>query len=647
MSSSSATTAGTTGLDLALLRCAAGTDVGMRREENQDCFGIIKRADFQAFFVADGMGGAQGGATASRMAIGLLQDTLNQPEARVSLESLTSTVQLVNQRIFEKGSAEPAYAGMGTTLVGLVFSPTATLVVNVGDSRAYRIRHQNIEQISKDHTLLGELISSGTIEANDARGQSVSHMLTRSLGPIPEVEVESRILAELPENGDIYVLCSDGLTNYVPPEDILAVARQNPLDDASQILINLANQRGGGDNITVLLIAVGEKSPRTRKPTLPFPPFDSESTPLLEQASEIAATVETRVAIPQPPPVEEPKDLKAERKALRDRQRVYGAPPRALPTFMLLGATLAVGLFIGSVARKASLFGIERIGGAYQETEPPSRESPTPRGDLNTEANSLAALARQIRSEQSNNQSDDVTTASGYIRKPEQVRASIARLEQQIQSLKTAQSDQIADGSQKIRAEVDRLQKDYSAIESSLDVASRAVTLWLSRQVAFESQTKTGESLAEIEQVAAYSTAIKEKLAALTAVSYQYRGKADEIELYPNDAALRSDFESLQAKRDQLRDELQVDVRKALGTILANTYKDYETIKIKRDILWLDLQAAKRDLEVQTALTDSDPSKRNDLKRSLEDKLSAEQRALKESLGKRGKSESAPLTSPS
>jgi serine/threonine protein phosphatase PrpC len=627
MSSSLPTSETPATLNLALLRCAAGTDVGMRREENQDCFGIIKRPDFQAFFVADGMGGAQGGATASRMAIGTLQDTLNQPETHISLDSMTSVVESINRKIYDKGSADPSYAGMGTTLVGLVFTSSSTIVMNVGDSRAYRVRHQNIEQISKDHTLLGELISSGTIEADDARGQSVSHMLTRSLGPLPDVEVESRILAELPENGDIYVLCSDGLTNYVPPEDILAVVRQNPLDDASQILINLANQRGGGDNITVLLIAVGERTPRTRKPTLPFPPFESESPQTIQEVDETSRAVETRVAIPQPPPVEEPKDLKAARKALRERQRVYGGPPPAIPTFLLLAATLGTGLFIGSVARKASLFGFEKLADIYPDYEAPARNVPQARKEVQEEVPSLAALARQIRSERMNDQ-DDPQASSGSSRKPEQIRASISRLQQQIQALKTEPINSSSDNTEQIRAEVDRLQKDYSTIESNLDVASRAVTLWLSRQVAFENQKKSGESLAEIEQVAAYSVPIKEKLAALSAVSYQYRSKADEVELYPGNQALRADFEALQAKRDQLRDELQIDVRKALGNILANTYKDYETIKIKRDILWLDLQSAKRELEVQTTLADSDQTKRGDLIRSLEDRLATEQREL-------------------
>jgi hypothetical protein len=156
------------------------------------------------------------------------------------------------------------------------------------------------------------------------------------------------------------------------------------------------------------------------------------------------------------------------------------------------------------------------------------------------------------------------------------------------------------------------------------------VTLWLSRQVTLESRSKADGSLSEIEQVAAYSGVIKEKLASLSAISYQLRSKADQVELYPSNAALRSDLEQLQGKVEQLKVELQSDVRRSLGTILASAYKDYETIKIKRDILWLDLQAARYDLEIRSILADGDGSKRALLMRTLRERLEAEKRLLAE-----------------
>lgn len=622
----------TTGFNLTLLRCAAGTDVGMRREENQDSFGVIKRSDSQAFFVADGMGGAAGGATASRMAMSTIQEALGGEHVRISRDFVESIVQKINQRIFEKGSTEAAFAGMGTTLVGLIFTAEGVLAVNVGDSRAYRVRHQSIEQISKDHTLLDELVQSGTLNPREAHDHPVSHMLTRSLGPVADVEVECRMLPEAPELGDIYILCSDGLYNYVPAEEMLAVVRQNALDDANQILINLANQRGGGDNITVLVIAVGEKSARGRKPTLPFPASDTghEENSDADQFP-VSVQIEQSLPGPVPPPVEEPKDLKAQRRALRLRQRSYVGSPQLIPTVLLLGSTLAIGLVLGSLIRRVSVGGLGIFPSLFLQDDTSIKGAtsvaPDPVG-IN-DGNPLASLARQIRAEGSAASGDGIRTESLADRAPEQVRASIQRLEQQIQSLNLTSSPVGTESIDKLKSEVARLEKEYSSIESSLDVASRAVTLWLSRQVEFESQSDSVQSLADVEQVAAYSSAIKEKLAILSSISYQYRSKADDVELYPNNADLRADLEALYGKLSQLRAELQGDVRRSLGAILANAYKDYETIKVRRDMLWLDLQSAKRELDVQSALTDRDPLKRAQLLRSLNERLETEQRMLR------------------
>jgi serine/threonine protein phosphatase PrpC len=597
----------------------------MRREENQDCFGVIKRAEYQAFFIADGMGGAQGGATASRLAIASLQEALGSDGVRISVDFINQVIKTTNARIFEKGSTDPAFAGMGTTLVGLIFTAEGVLSVNVGDSRAYRVRHQNIEQVSKDHTLLSELVATGALNPQDVSDHPVSHMLTRSLGPVDEVEVECKLLIERPEDGDIYVLCSDGLYNYVPAEEILAVVRQNALDDASQILINLANQRGGGDNITVLVIAVGERKARGRKPTLPFPLIDIEEPltgPLPIETEASAPKVDDEPHLP--PPVEEPKDRKVQQRALRARSRVYAGSPRLMPTVLLLGVTLLIGLALGGLVRRLSFDSLLGVRSSTPET-PNTVDLPS-----SDEGTTLASLARQIRAERGLGQGDPSQANSQVAGEPEQLQAAIARLEQQIDTLSQASDTVVKVSVDAVQAEVDRLEREYSKIESSLDVASRAVTLWLSRQVALESQQKSFDSLSEVEQVAAYSSAIKDKLAALSSLSYKFRSKADEVELYPGNATIRADLEQLQVKREQLRTELHVDVRKALGTILANAYKDYETIRIRRDMLWLDLQTAKRDLEIQTILSAGDLTKRTELLSALKERLANDRRVLAE-----------------
>jgi hypothetical protein len=162
-----------------------------------------------------------------------------------------------------------------------------------------------------------------------------------------------------------------------------------------------------------------------------------------------------------------------------------------------------------------------------------------------------------------------------------------------------------------------------------MDVASRAVTLWLSRQVALENHSKALDySIAEIEQVAAYSTVVKDKLNKLSTLSLRYRSKADEIELYPNNSALRIDLEVLQTQIEEIRKELNDDVRRALGSILANAYREYEAIKIKRDSLWLDLQNSKMELDVALALSSNDYKKRAQLLRRLNERLTLERQRL-------------------
>lgn len=650
------------GFNLSLLRCAAGTDMGLRREENQDAFTVIKRENLQAFFVADGMGGARGGATASRMAVGMLDDYFNSPRAeRISVNSIIDTVKEVNHKIFEKGSSEPGYAGMGTTLVGLVFTQSQAIVVNVGDSRAYCVRHQNIDQISRDHTLLNELVETGDISRQELKDQAVSHLLTRSLGPVDKVDVECKVLSDTPENGDIYLLCSDGLYNYVPPNEILAVVRQNALDDASQILINLANQRGGGDNITVLIIAVGDKTPRLRKTTMPFPPSDlaaeSEETVHSDEHPEDAASVKQREAqqsYPNPPAVEEPKrSFKRERRLFTPKANSETSLPKILLATGILSLTLITGLLLGDILKRFSLWG----GDIYSDVR--SRASRTITGysdealakisqssaisatnsdndakiDGGQVDNPLTILAKQISAQggSGNEQTDYLAGESEVSRKPEQIKAGIAKITQQIKALeggvnfKSAATPMV----EVARSEVARLQREYSALESGMDVASRAVTLWLSRQVALENHSKALDySISEIEQVAAYSTVVKEKLIKLSTLSLMYRGKADEIELYPNNTALRTDLEVMQTQIEEIRRELNDDVRRALGSILSNAYREYEAIKIKRDNLWSELQNGKMELDVALALASDDPKKRARLLHRLKERLGGERQRL-------------------
>lgn len=621
-------TSADTGFQLSALRCAAGTDVGMRREENQDSFGVVRGADFSAFFVADGMGGAHGGAIASRMAISLLETELAKPGYKIAPERIIELVESINKQIFDRGSNDPRYAGMGTTLVGLIFTASAVLEVNVGDSRAYRIRAGKIEQISEDHTLVRELVRSGALEEKDAEHHPVSHMLTRSLGPVAEVQVECRFLAERPAEGDAYVLCSDGLYNLVPEADIMAVVNQNPLDDANQILINLANQRGGTDNITALVIAVGGEALRDRAISSDTVPVQGELEPALESDEAVHET-EQRLGV-VPPVVQEPTEQKRVRKGKDAKGDNVRSVSSSTPMLIMLGLTLGLGLVLGSVTRQVFWSKVPERSGEYAE-QSIGIESGVERNESvslrNGEEGPLSELARQIRRV---DKPTSETSKLGVVdppRRREELARSVATLRSRVALLDNPPTSDAVNELEAARLRHDALQKEYQALNTRLDAASRAVTLWVRRQVRFEDPDVFAYP-GELEKVGAYSEAVKQKISLIASLSYQYGEKADAAELHPDDDARKIELESLARKRDDLKRELKDEVRKAVAALFAKSYREYEGLKTQQDLLWKELQTAKLDLEVLTGMAEEDPLKRRALQATLRVRLEDETRRL-------------------
>ncbi len=282
---------------LEAVKHAAGSDIGLRREENQDSFGIIENGGFKLFIVADGMGGVKGGGIASNLAINVLKECL-EDKTELNEAAITSAVEHANTEIFEKGTGDPALAGMGTTFVGLGFVGSNMIISSVGDSRAYRVRDNSIQQLTVDHTLVQELLRSGAISAEQADNHPVSHMLTRSLGPAPSVEVDCWVCQDGPARGDIYIMCSDGLYNLVHGHEIATIVQDNYIDVAVQKLIKLANERGGTDNVTVIVIEIGESfpmGPEDYEPTS-TPAVDAEITKSEADEAHVNGEAESNVA---------------------------------------------------------------------------------------------------------------------------------------------------------------------------------------------------------------------------------------------------------------------------------------------------------------------------------------------------------------
>ncbi|MBI4366727.1 MAG: Stp1/IreP family PP2C-type Ser/Thr phosphatase [Deltaproteobacteria bacterium] len=233
------------------------TDVGRRRERNEDAFLID--ADLQLYIVADGMGGHVGGGLASRLAVATIEEAIKpmlEPDATLEEPKaiLRKAIHAAGQRIFQRAAENPALKGMGTTTVALWFRDKMAYLANVGDSRGYLVRQGRIRQLTIDHSLVGEQMRAGVISETDAKSHRLKNIITRSVGfqEVVEIDLDSRMARP----GDLFVLCTDGLTNMIDDQEILSVVTHNHPKDAAHQLIDLANERGGDDNITILLVQV-------------------------------------------------------------------------------------------------------------------------------------------------------------------------------------------------------------------------------------------------------------------------------------------------------------------------------------------------------------------------------------------------------
>jgi serine/threonine protein phosphatase PrpC len=240
----------------------AATDTGRQRRANEDS--LLARPPL--FVVADGMGGAQAGEVASRLAVEVFEEGLGdtaEPE-----RGLEARAGAANARIHELSHSNAEHAGMGTTLTAVYVAPEEVAIAHVGDSRAYRLRDGELERLTDDHSLVDELMRQGKITPEEAIDHPQRSVITRALGPEPSVEVDTRSYSARP--GDVYLLCSDGLTTMLPEERVVELMRSHPrLRDAGEALIAAANEAGGRDNITVVLFRLEDPSAPASPPLAP------------------------------------------------------------------------------------------------------------------------------------------------------------------------------------------------------------------------------------------------------------------------------------------------------------------------------------------------------------------------------------------
>jgi serine/threonine protein phosphatase PrpC len=251
------------------LQSASLTDPGRVRDHNEDC--IESRPEIGLFVLADGMGGYNAGEVASGMATSLIADglqeewkpadlhRLSREEAKALSEKLIrEQIGRANNAIFTTSQNNPECAGMGTTLVVCLFYDNFLTVAHIGDSRLYRLRGETMEQVTRDHSLLQEQLDSGLITPEEAKLSQNKNLVTRALGIDPTVDAEIHVYETQPD--DSFVLCSDGLSDMVEDEEIrltLITLKQNPNLTVQQ-LVQAANDNGGRDNISAMLIRIAE-----------------------------------------------------------------------------------------------------------------------------------------------------------------------------------------------------------------------------------------------------------------------------------------------------------------------------------------------------------------------------------------------------
>jgi protein phosphatase len=224
------------------------------------------------FAIADGMGGAQAGEVASGLAAAVLEEATGDVQRNEhGEERLASLIQEANRRVFRRSNEDAATSGMGTTMTVALVEDAVVTIGHVGDSRAYLVRDGAVDQLTEDHSLVAELIRSGKLSPEEAESHPQRSVITRALGSDPDVDVDTFTVEAHP--GDVFLLCSDGLTSMVGDESILEAVEghRGDLDGAASELVRRANRAGGEDNITVVCFEIAEEGAVVAEETAVLP----------------------------------------------------------------------------------------------------------------------------------------------------------------------------------------------------------------------------------------------------------------------------------------------------------------------------------------------------------------------------------------
>jgi serine/threonine protein phosphatase PrpC len=246
-----------------MVQVKSGTDVGLKRAQNEDsCAFWIPEDPVDChrgvlLVVADGMGGTRAGEVASQLAVGAVVRSYRESTGEAPLEDLVRSLEIANRVVYEQSLAQPDLRGMGTTCTAAVIHDGRAHLAHVGDSRAYLVRDGGILQLTRDHSLVAQLVENRHLTPEQARVDPRRNLVTRSMGVAASVVIDAERIEEPLRDGDTMLLCTDGLHGLVEDGELAALASDADLEGACGRMIALANERGGHDNITVLLARIG------------------------------------------------------------------------------------------------------------------------------------------------------------------------------------------------------------------------------------------------------------------------------------------------------------------------------------------------------------------------------------------------------
>jgi PPM family protein phosphatase len=315
------------------------TDTGRKRRRNEDAY----VCEPPLFAIADGMGGAQAGEVASRLAAAALKESRAEAGGE---QRIVDLIQEANRRVYDRSSTDPNTSGMGTTITVALVEDGNVSFGHVGDSRAYLFREGQLEQITEDHSLVNELLKSGKLSPEEAEAHPQRSVITRALGTDPDVDADTFTIQA--QEGDVFLLCSDGLTDMVPNETILDLVERHreDMDKALRALVSAANKGGGEDNITVVAFEIADQAASrdgdTREQALPPTPTLADDEDTLTELDAVPA-VDTAVISAEQIQAElaakERKERSARRRRLRRRVLAWLA-------VLLIAAAIAFALYL-------------------------------------------------------------------------------------------------------------------------------------------------------------------------------------------------------------------------------------------------------------------------------------------------------------